>query len=397
MLKKCFMVLLISLCTFLIPTAGTPAADSDVIENNEEGIPNEDLYLAVLKALGKKIGDNFTEGEAKRIDKLCLDISNGDSLKGIGCLSGLKGLELSYHEYAKGSLRGIEELTSLKRLKIEGGYRLKMQNLTCLKGLTGLESLSIIQGNITALRGIEAMVNLKTLTIEGDQLTSLNGIQHLQQLESLCVPGNCLTSLKGIEGLKNLKLLDARHNSLVDIKEVRSLKKLRRIYMTGNNLENVDALKSLKKLERLQLDENRIAKLPNMKKLTKLNYFYTYLGNNFLCEKELTKKLPAQLLKRKGWMKKQKKSQNQEYAIRITTPGNGNLTEDTKRIVGQVSQKGAIVQLLHTAWNPSENDIEYNWIKTVKSDENGRFVIKNLKLFRYWKGKFILRMVDLSK
>ena len=394
--KKFCMILSAFIAVFLISTVETYAADADVIENNEAGIPNKVLYEKILNELGKKPGETFTEGEAKTIDSLSLTFSSNSNLKGIGRLSALEELWLYFPKPVKVSqcLKGIEELTGLRELEIEGNQLIQMKNLASLQGLTGLESLQITQGNITSLHGVEGLVSLKRLWIEWDQLTSLHGVQHLKNLQSLSVAGNRLTSLKGVEGLKNLEHLSAEYNEITSLKEVRGLRKLSLIYMTDNCLENVDAIKNLKNLEYLKLDENRLSKLPNMKKLTKLSENETLLEQNFLSEKELVKKLPAHLLKKWNQAKWLAKSQLKKYTLRITAPKNKKITASTKRIEGRTSKKGATVKLMRAIWHPCDGYLEYIPIQSVKADKNGRFVMKNLKLKKYKKDKLKIRIVN---
>ena len=65
--KKVMIFLTVWICFFLIPTA-VPA--SDVIENNNSGIPDQELYQAVLDALGTKPKQKFTRQEAEKESRI---------------------------------------------------------------------------------------------------------------------------------------------------------------------------------------------------------------------------------------------------------------------------------------------------------------------------------------
>ena len=65
--KKIMIFLTAWICFFLIPTA-VPA--SDVIENNNSGIPDQELYQSILEELGKKPNQTFTKQEAETIQIL---------------------------------------------------------------------------------------------------------------------------------------------------------------------------------------------------------------------------------------------------------------------------------------------------------------------------------------
>ena len=54
----------------MMPMIQTHAAPTDVIENNESGIPDKTLYQNILKVLGKQSTDTFTEQEASSVEEL---------------------------------------------------------------------------------------------------------------------------------------------------------------------------------------------------------------------------------------------------------------------------------------------------------------------------------------
>ena len=109
--KKVMIFLTVWICFFLIPTA-VPA--SDVIENNNSGIPDQELYQAVLDALGKKPKQKFTRQEAEKIQALTAAPHEIKSLKGIKYLKNLKYLDLIGSDLK--SLKGIEHLGKLETL-----------------------------------------------------------------------------------------------------------------------------------------------------------------------------------------------------------------------------------------------------------------------------------------
>lgn len=93
MKKKLALLLLTIVCIcsiHLIRDGNICAADtSDIIKNDETGIPDKVLYQAVLEKLQKDKEESFTKQEAEDID--WLDAKDGvASLKGIGYLSNLK-------------------------------------------------------------------------------------------------------------------------------------------------------------------------------------------------------------------------------------------------------------------------------------------------------------------
>ena len=64
--KKVAMIAAASMFVMMMPMIQTHAAPTDVIENNESGIPDRTLYQNILKVLGKQSTDTFTEQEARK-------------------------------------------------------------------------------------------------------------------------------------------------------------------------------------------------------------------------------------------------------------------------------------------------------------------------------------------
>lgn len=58
-LKKVAMIAAASMFIMMMPMIQTHAAPTDVIENNESGIPDKTLYWNILKVLGKQSTDTL--------------------------------------------------------------------------------------------------------------------------------------------------------------------------------------------------------------------------------------------------------------------------------------------------------------------------------------------------
>lgn len=77
----------------MMPMIQTHAAPTDVIENNESGIPDRTLYQNILKVLGKQSTDTFTEQEASSVEELGVSENRLTDVKEI---KNLKNLERIY-------------------------------------------------------------------------------------------------------------------------------------------------------------------------------------------------------------------------------------------------------------------------------------------------------------
>lgn len=377
MVKKIWIAMALCLCMFVIPSMGVWAAGTDIIANDESGIPDKTLYREILKGLGKKPGETFTRKEAESLKELDVR-SSVESLKGIGNLSQLEELCVM-SQYRLKSLEGVESLHKLVDLKVS--YN-KIKSLKPVSNLANLEYLTADFNQLTSLEGVENLRKLKGLSAGWNKITSLKPLTELRNLEYLWMNGNSLKSLKGIEKSTGLTTLLAADNRLTSIKEVKGLKKMEKLDVSYNRVTSVNEIRGMKKLRTLNISANRIKKLPNMKSFKKLDYLFCDVYYNCLTEKEIRKKLPDRFFKKskekKKWLGQQADLQNLNYEVTLIEPASTKkITKNTKRIVGR-TMKNAYVELdcPSRGWK----------LKRVKADENGKFVMDDLNL-RKWAGK----------
>ena len=389
-LKKVAMIAAASMFVMMMPMIQTHAAPTDVIENNESGIPDKTLYWNILKVLGKQSTDTFTEQEASSVEELeIVDYKKipMESLKGIGYLTNLETLrikdqrQLSSLEGLDGKLDALEvsysgitsikevaNLPSLVYLTFDGD---KIRSLDGIQGLKNLRYLMVYDNCLTSLKGIESVVNLEEFYAYGNQLTSLKGIENLTKLKKLEVGKNRLKNLKGIEKLTNLEELGVSENRLTDIKEIKNLKKLERIYAFCNKIKT----------------------LPNLKQFSKLSYVFTDFSDNLLSEKELAAKLPKRFLtggkNKKAWLADQKEFQKLKRTIKLANPKKKNeISVKTKEISGYAFPE-AYVELKNLKTGKTT--------KCVKADKNGYFKLKKLNLKKWGGAKVQVNLYKYSK
>lgn len=356
-MKKIILFLTtVMFCMFCIYPINSHATGTEIIANDETGIPDKGLYQAVLRVLEKSEDETFTKAEAENIirifdynsdyeQKWYTDVKN---LKGIGYLKNLKILRLQDH--AVETLDGIEQLENL-------------------------EILSVAGGKLKDIKPLEKCTTLKDLTLSSNKFSSLAGIENLTNLECLNISDNNLKSLKGIDKLKKLKVLNVSKNKLTKIEEVKVLQDLVDLDISQNKFTKINEIKELTKLEMLNVSYNQLKKLPALTKLENLTYSNLNITHNQLKEKEIRKKLPKKLLSgggkaKKGWLKDQIYFQNLDYKLKLTTPGSmKKITTKTKKIVGKTLPNARVLLC--------KNE---DMVESVKADKNGRFVMDNLKL-----------------
>ena len=388
-LKKAAMIAAASMFVMMVPMIQTHAAPTDVIENNESGIPDKVLYQNILKVLGKQSTDTFTEQEASSVEELEI---------------------VDYKKIPMESLKGIGYLTNLETLKIQDQWQ-----LSSLEGLDGrlkkLDALNVSYSGITSIKEVANLPSLVYLTFDGDKIRSLDGIQGLKNLRYLMVYDNCLTSLKGIESVVNLEEFYAYGNQLTSLKGIENLTKLKKLEVGKNRLKNLKGIekltnleelgvsenrltdKNLKKLERIYAFCNKIKTLPNLKQFSKLKYIFCDFSDNLLSEKELAAKLPKRFLtggkNKKAWLSDQKEFQKLKRTIKLVNPKKKTeISVKTKEISGYAFPE-AYVELKNLKTGKTT--------KCVKADKNGYFKLKKLNLKKWGGAKVQVNLYKYSK
>ena len=391
---------------------------SDLVPNDETGVPDKALYQEILRNMDKSENDTFTKQEAASLESLHIG-KKIQSFQGIGVLRSLKSLDVSDIKLGDSqceaiaselpqleSLRAsdnkitsLHALGNLKRLKWLNVCNNKLENLEGIEELTSLESLyaesnqikkislsmelpklknlDLSYNQLTDVKGIERMHQIEDLHLSDNQLTNLKGIKKLKNLRELDLSANQLKNLKGIENLNKLEWLLAEKNLLTSVKGIRNLKKLTNLWVGDNRLVNVNEVKYLKNIRHLLIDYNQIKKLPNLKGM---KYLYSVeLYGNFLTEQEMRKKLPERCIsKNSEWFSRDILLQRHNFKVSFINPAKpSKITKKTKKITGKVPNeyyKNLKIYLILPG--------EVKWL-TAKLDETGKFAFKKLNLKPY--------------
>jgi len=351
---------------FILFTTMSPvnafAGGSDILYNDETGMPDKILYEAVLTALGRE-GGYFTRDEAAGITELK---SNNYKKAGIK------------------SLKGIENLTGLTELDVSCN---ELTSLSGIEGLTKLKVLYVSYNNLISLSGIKGLTRLEYLEAGDNQINSLKEIEELTSLKALFVYRNKLVNLKGVERLTKLNTFYVYENELNDITGIERLKKLTALSLSGNRLTSVKGIENLKNLGHLHISQNKLKSLPDLRKLKYLDWENTDFGGNKLTVKTLVTKSPSHLVKDNGWLKLQIENQKVVETVKCKKPKSfKKITVNTRKIVGK-ARKRMFVRLKAGG----------KTLQTVKTDSKGIFRFKKLNLKKFGGKKLKLQVFYYNK
>lgn len=90
----------------------------------------------------------------------------------------------------------------------------ELTNLSGLAELKQLETLVVINHNITSPKELKDLRGVKALFLYYNELTDLEGISQMTDLETLYVQGNHLKSIKEVENFLQLKEFYCNYNQL---------------------------------------------------------------------------------------------------------------------------------------------------------------------------------------
>lgn len=224
-----------------------------------------------------------------------------------------------------------------------------------------------------------------------DQVVSLQGMEKLANLLSFKLATNKITDLKPLQNLTKLRTLDLScSNCIKSIEEIRCLTQLEYLRLPPA-VTDLSPVGGMTKLLGLGAANAGISKLPDLTGHTKLVSHYVFLDGNNLTKKELTTKLPKQLVNDKSWLKhmadlQQYNVKKMKKILKVTSPKKvAKITGRTKTIIGKAA-KNVTVDLYYRSGNPGTGEL----IKTAKVDKKGVFKMKNLKLKKYKKKKLYL-------
>ena len=139
---KLFKIIGMVALSFVLVVMGlfpTKMVSAKVIGNDKTGIPDKNLYQAILFELGKKSDQKITEDDLEEVYSIggyFIEKNRNkkvENLKGIGNLTKLTGLYVSNN--CLSSVSGLEKLTQLWDLDVSNNKLTKLPSLKKLKKL----------------------------------------------------------------------------------------------------------------------------------------------------------------------------------------------------------------------------------------------------------------------
>ncbi|MTK11015.1 MAG: leucine-rich repeat protein, partial [Clostridiaceae bacterium] len=230
-------------------TGSTTNNDDSNITNDKVVFKDQYLELEVRRLANKSAPDLYKD-----------DVKNIISLK--------YNLDLNTDDYKKiRDITGIEYLTNLEELQLDNNE----VNISSLKSLTKLKSLSLLSNKISDINSLEELANLHELNLSCNKITDISALKRLINLNKLDLGFNTINDISALKGLTNLKELTLGSNKINDISPLKGMTNLESLTLYGNNISDISILKELTNLKHLSLSGNKISDISALKELTNLD------------------------------------------------------------------------------------------------------------------------------
>lgn len=314
MKKKCAILLAMLVAgTTIMSATPVKAAESEIIKNDETGMPDKVLYDAILS---------------------WVDGSTGDAVDGV--------------------------LTQAEANELTFFFQMDEEKET-----------------ITSLRGLEYCKNLEVLDLAGNAIRDISPVAELTKLKELNLCENQISDISAVSSLTNLTGLFLSNNEISDISALAKLTKLQGLDLMYNQISDISVLSDLTNLGLsndesdgcLYVNNNNISKLPDLKKLTNLSpeswggpvfedtmkvRFY----DNQITLADAQKNLPAQLLASEQWV-------NAQHFIADETDNVEEVKEELKNELSEAEKLDGVDYTKDT------------WEKYVLAIDNAKAVLAN--------------------
>jgi Leucine-rich repeat (LRR) protein/GTPase SAR1 family protein len=226
----------------------------------------------LLKKLPRLIELHLTENKLEKITPL-------------STLSGLQKLNIGNNEII--DLTPLSSLTDLRKLIIGGT---KIMNLKPLSGCTKMEFLITDRSQITDLTPLSKLTRLHTLSLIDNNINDLTPLSSLSDLKELILTSTDVTDLIPLSSLKKLQVLHIDWTTIADITPLSKLTSLRKLNLNLTCVSDLGPLANCKRLKRLYVGSTYITSLAPLWNLSELTVLVaTETRVNYLDEQLLTR------------------------------------------------------------------------------------------------------------
>lgn len=136
-----------------------------------------------------------------------------------------------------------------------------------IRDVRSITSLDLGHAGINSISGLQYLTNLNTLSLQGNAGLDVYVLSSMRSLRSLNLRDTGVVDISFLRGLTQLRTLNLRGNLIEDVTVLAHLRKLKDLNFSSNKVVDISALGVLTNLEDLVLSHNAIANISVLGKL----------------------------------------------------------------------------------------------------------------------------------
>lgn len=241
--------------------------ESQVQSLKAETIPNIEFKDKMGFIMGK---DNpaVSDAAAAKAEAMA-DLPKFINIKGTEYSTALTSLTLNNMDLTDEDIKDLKYMVNLTELYI---YQNNITDISFVKGLTELQTLSLFNNKVSDLSPIAGLVGLKDLYLRANNVSDISALDGLYSLEVLDLSENNVSDITPLAELRNITLLRLNDNNISDISALNGLKKMDRLILTNNNVSDIMPLSNMADLTEVYLDYNKVSDIEPLISLTSLGW-----------------------------------------------------------------------------------------------------------------------------
>lgn len=187
-------------------------------------------------------------------------------------------LDLSNRELTNQQIFNLSHMKKLEYLNLSGNY---ITDLSCLNGLSEMDSLFFSNNNVSDISFAASMPKLRRFVAENCGISDISVLADKSLLEYVFIGDNYVTDISPLKNCNKLKEIGFNEAQIGNIEALRNKTDLEKICFSGCNLTSIEPLTDCKKLKYVYLGRNM---LTDLSPLAGCDIAEFYIDNNLLSE-----------------------------------------------------------------------------------------------------------------
>lgn len=124
-----------------------------------------------------------------------------------------------------------------------------------------VRNISVIHGNkmnVQSIDGVQHCLAVAEIRLAENEIEDLTPLKGLKRLQSLSMEKNNISDITPVGTLEALQYLNLEHNRVKDVSPLKDLVKMNSLYLTDNRISDISMLGNLKKVWSLYVGDNVI-------------------------------------------------------------------------------------------------------------------------------------------